>query len=48
MCMKTVVTEEVIARQPPETQAIIRLLLAENAALKARIEELAPSLLPGV
>ena len=40
MCMKTVVTEEVIARQPPEAQAIIRLLLAEIAALEARIEEL--------
>ena len=41
------ITEEMIARQPPEAQAIIRLLLAkfvaleaENAALKARIEEL--------
>ena len=33
-------SEELIARQPPEAQAIIRLLLAENAALKARIEEL--------
>lgn len=38
--MNTVVTEEVIARQPPEAQAIIRLLLAENAALRSRIEEL--------
>jgi transposase len=45
--MKTAVTEEIIARQPPEAQAIIRLLLAkiaslkaENAELKARIEEL--------
>jgi transposase len=45
--MEAVVTEEIIARQPPEAQAIIRLLLAriasleaENAELKARIEEL--------
>ena len=34
------ITEELIARQPPEAQAIIRLLLAESAELKARIEEL--------
>jgi len=34
------ITEEIIARQPPEAQAIIRALLADNAALKARIEEL--------
>ena len=45
--MEAVVTEEIIARQRPEAQAIIRLLLArnagleaENAALKARIERL--------
>jgi transposase len=45
--MKAAVTEEIIARQPPEAQAIIRLLLAriaaleaENANLRARIEEL--------
>jgi transposase len=45
--MKAAVTEEIIARQPPEAQAIIRLLLAriasleaENAELKVRIEEL--------
>ena len=45
--MEAVVTEEIIARQPPESQAIIRLLLAriaaqeaEIATLKARIEEL--------
>jgi transposase len=45
--MEAVVTEEIIARQPPEAQAIIRLLLAriaaleaENAELRARIEEL--------
>jgi transposase len=29
--------EEVIARQPPEAQAIIRLLLARIEALKARL-----------
>jgi len=45
--MEAIVTEEIIARQPPEAQAIIRLLLgriaeleAENAELRARIEEL--------
>ena len=34
------ITEEVIARQPPKAQAIIRALLAEIAELRARIEEL--------
>ena len=34
------ITEEIIARQPPEAQAIIRLLLAKIAELKARIEAL--------
>ena len=34
------ITEEIIARQPPEAQAIIRALAAENADLKSRIEEL--------
>jgi transposase len=34
------ITEEIIARQPPEAQAIIRLLLAEIVELKARIEQL--------
>jgi transposase len=34
------ITEETIARQPPEAQAIIRLLLAKIAELEARIEEL--------
>ena len=38
--MTPAITEEIIARQPPEAQAIIRLLLAEIAELKARIEEL--------
>ena len=34
------ITEEIIARQPPEAQAIIRLLLAKVVELQARIEEL--------
>ena len=34
------ITEEIIARQPLEAQAIIRLLLAKIAELEARIEEL--------
>jgi transposase len=38
--MEPLVTEELIARQPPEAQAIIRLLLARIAELEARIEEL--------
>ena len=38
--MEAAITEEIIARQPPEAQAIIRALLAENAELRARIEEL--------
>ena len=38
--MEPVITEEIIARQPPEAQAIIRLLLARIAELEARIEEL--------
>jgi transposase len=38
--MGPVITEEIIARQPPEAQAIIRALLAEIVELRARIEEL--------
>jgi transposase len=34
------IREEIIARQPPEAQAIIRLLLTKIAELEARIEEL--------
>jgi hypothetical protein len=34
------ITEEIIGRQPPEAQAIIRLLLAKIAELEARIEAL--------
>jgi len=40
MRMEAAVTEEIIARQSPEAQAIIRLLLAKIAELQARIEEL--------
>ena len=40
MGMEPIVTEEVIARQPPEAQAIIRLLLAKIASLEAELEEL--------
>ena len=40
MGMSLEITEEIIARQPPEAQAIIRLLLAEIARLETRIEEL--------
>ena len=38
--MSLEITEEVIARQPPEAQAIIRLLLAKIAELEARLEQL--------
>jgi transposase len=38
--MSLVITEEIIARQPPEAQAIIRALLADIAELKAEIEAL--------
>jgi transposase len=38
--MSLEITEETIARQPPEAQAIIRLLLGKIAELEARIEEL--------
>ena len=38
--MEPIVTEQVIARQPPEAQAIIRLLLAKIASLEAELEEL--------
>jgi hypothetical protein len=34
------IMEEIIARQPPEAQAIIRAMLADNTELKARIEAL--------
>ena len=40
MGMSLEITEEIIARQPPEAQAIIRLLLAEIAKLEARVKEL--------
>ena len=38
--MRPEITEEIIARQPPESQAIIRFLLAEIAALRAEVEQL--------
>jgi transposase len=38
--MESIVTEEVIARQPPEAQAIIRMLLAKVAKLEAELDEL--------
>lgn len=34
------ITEEIIARQPPEAQAIIRLLLARCAELEATVARL--------
>ena len=40
MGMEPIVTEERIARQPPEAQEIIRLLLAKIAELETRVEEL--------
>src|SRR4030042_3891562 len=40
MGMEAIVPEEIIARQPPEAQAIIRLLLAKMAEWEARIAEL--------
>jgi transposase len=38
--MSLEITEEILARQSPEAQAIIRALLAEIVELRARIEEL--------
>ena len=40
MSREPLVTEEVIARQPPEAQAIIRMLLARIAELDARVADL--------
>lgn len=40
--MSLIVTEELIARQPPEAQALIRLLLAEIQELKAQLLKLTP------
>ena len=40
MRMEPVLTEELIARQPPEARAIIRLLLGRVAALEAELDEL--------
>ena len=38
--METVITDESIARQPPEAQAIIRALLAKIAKVEAKVEAL--------
>ncbi len=40
--MSSVVTEELIASQSPEAQAIIRLLLAEIQELKSQLLKLTP------
>jgi transposase len=40
--MSSVVTEELIARQSPEAQAVIRLLLAEIQELKSQLLKLTP------
>jgi transposase len=39
MSQESLVTEELIARQPPEAQAIIRLLLAKISELEARLNQ---------
>jgi transposase len=39
MSQELLVTEELIVRQPPEAQAIIRLLLAKLAELEARLNK---------
>src|SRR3954463_9532839 len=38
--MEIVVTDEMMARWPPDAQAVVRLLLARNAQLEARVAEL--------
>ena len=40
MGMESIITEELIGRQSPEAQAIIRMLLAKLAKLEAELEEL--------
>lgn len=40
MAMSQIITEEIISRQSPEAQAIIRLLLAEVQELKAEVAAL--------
>lgn len=42
MSQEPLVTEELIARPPPEAQAIIRLLLAKIAELEARLNKTPP------
>jgi hypothetical protein len=39
MLREALVTEEVIARQPPEAQAVIRMLMATIAELDGRVAE---------
>lgn len=39
MSREVLITEEMIARQPPEAQAIIRILLAKIAVLEARLNQ---------
>jgi transposase len=39
MSQESLVTEELIARQPPEAQAVIRLLLSKLAELEARLNK---------
>jgi transposase len=39
MSQETLITDEMIARQPPEAQAIIRLLLAKIGELEARLNK---------
>ena len=43
MSQDLLVTEVMIARQPPEAQAIIRLLLAQIAELRSELEALKKS-----
>lgn len=40
MSQETPITADVLARQPPEAQAIIRALLAQIAELKAEVATL--------
>src|SRR3990172_7118675 len=39
MSQKPLISEDLIARQPPEAQAIIRILLAKIAELEARLNK---------
>ncbi len=44
--MTLAVTDDLIARQSPEAQAIIRALLATIADLEARLHQSPPELVP--